>query len=171
MRFSPMAIPAMKLLKYPSPTRERERRAPPRFGAAQSMKRVPRLVPPCPNNSDANPPFQKAVPETTEGVSAACGWLLPERCDNQMAAQPSNKPESVKRLHTAKRMILLLPCRNQFVSNSGNGMGRKNQDLHFQRMLPNQIQFQRGKRDMPFCIRSFLHKIERKAEIHRIVIG
>ncbi len=171
MQFNPLEMPAVKSPKYLAPTRARARRAPQRFGAARSMKRAPRLVPPCRDNSGANPPVQQVVPETKAGVSAACGWQLPKRRDNQMAAQPCNKPESVKRLHTAKRMILLLPCRNQFVSSFGNGRSRTNRDPHFQRTLPNRINSQRGKSDMPCWSRYFPRIFERNSKIHRIVIG
>jgi hypothetical protein len=70
------------------------------------------------DNWGANPLFQIVVPATNEAVSAVCGWRLQEQLDNQTMAQHGKEPESAKRHHTGKRMILILrlnrPCgRNQ----------------------------------------------------------
>jgi len=85
--------------------------------AGRSAIYVLRPARPCRDNLGANPLSQRAVPETKGAVSAACGLLPQERRDNQMMAQRGKKTESVKRHHTAKRMILILPSCARFGRN------------------------------------------------------
>lgn len=68
------------------------------------MKRVPPLSQPCRDNSDANPPFPKVALATNGVVFDICGWPRQARRDNRMLPQYGIKPESAKRLYTAKRM-------------------------------------------------------------------
>jgi hypothetical protein len=104
-----------RLFKYLAPTLALGRQVPWQCDARQSMKRVPRPAQLGQDNLDANPPFPKAVPGTNGAVSVFCGWRHQGLYDNRITAQHGRKPESAKRLYTAKRMILLLfPCRDSF---------------------------------------------------------
>jgi hypothetical protein len=75
------------------------------------MKHALRLFQPFRDNSDVNPLFPKAVLATIGVAFGICGWPRQAQCDNRMLPQHSSKPESAKRLYTAKRMMyLLFPC-------------------------------------------------------------
>jgi hypothetical protein len=93
------------------------------------MKLAPHRVQPCRDNSDAKPPFPKAVLATNEAASAVCGLLHRGQRGNQMTAQHNSRAESAIRHYTAKRMILVLHCFERFVSTrigfmSGNNKRR-----------------------------------------------
>jgi hypothetical protein len=113
------AVPLNRHFKYPAPTRAPGHRELWRSGARQSMKHALRRARLCRGNWDANPLFPKAVPGIIAAASAFCGWRHQGQLDNQMTAQHGSKSESVKRHHTAKRMILLflLRCRMRLDSN------------------------------------------------------
>jgi hypothetical protein len=69
------------------------------------MKCAPRPVQPFRDNSDASPPFPKVAPATNGVAFGICGWPHRAQHDNQMLPQCGSKPESAKRLYTAKRML------------------------------------------------------------------
>jgi hypothetical protein len=97
-------------------------------GGGRLTKHVLHRVPLCPGNLGVIPLFQKAVPATNEAASAVCGWRLQGQCDNQMTAQHGKEPESVKRHHTGKRMILILRLNRQCGRNQSQH-GRKARTL------------------------------------------
>lgn len=113
------AVPLNRHFKCPAPIPARGRRAPWRFGARQLVKHALRRARPCQGNWGANPLFPKAVLGINATASAFCGWRSQEQRDNHTTAQHGRKSESVKRHHTAKRMILLflLRCRMRLDSN------------------------------------------------------
>ena len=97
-----------------------------RCAAGRSKICVLLHVPPDQGSLDANPLSRKVVLVTKEAASAVCGWLVPERHDNQMKAQHGKEPESVKRHHTGKRMILILRFKQPSITNqSGFGPGAR----------------------------------------------
>lgn len=91
--------------KYPGPIRGLELRGFWQFDAKRSARHVLHLARRGQGNWDANSPFLTFVPRSKQAVSAFCGSLLRGPHDSQMKAQSCRRAESVKRLHTAKRMI------------------------------------------------------------------
>jgi len=114
--------------KYLVPNHEPAYIKPWQFGARRSAIHVLRHAQPCRGNWDANRPFPRAAQARNHAASAVCGWRLQEQLDNQMKAQHVKEPESVKRHHTAKRIVLILPSHELSVRNQSQ-LGWKAQAL------------------------------------------
>ena len=128
------------------------------------MKRVLLPFRPFRDNLGANLLFPKAAPATSEVVFGICEWPRQAQCDNRMLPQCASKPESAKRLYTAKRMIRLLTSLPWFLNLPRHWRGRD------KNLLPNCCLFMGKKRLKPKRMNQKANAIEpqMRAKVGRI---